>query len=199
MRFAMFGAALFAATLAHAQVPLSIGVSGGAPLSVSAMRAMCEETDAIWRAAGVVVVWRASGAAPDLRVVFDDRAPTPRDRRLVAVGWLTFDADVPAPIVHLSYANALRLFEESSGIAGPLDAMKPWQRETLVARALGRALAHELGHFLSGSKQHTHDGLMRGQRSAAELFEPGRASFAIEPSMRALAVSRIARVTASRD
>jgi len=193
MRVAMFGAALFAATLAHAQVPLSIGVSAGAPLSASAMRAMCEETDAIWRAAGVAIVWRASGAAPDLRVVFDDRAPTPRDGRSVALGWLTFDADVPAPVLHLSYVNALRLLEESSGVAGPLDAMKPWQRETLVARALGRALAHELGHYLLGSKQHAPTGLMRGDRSAAEMFEPARSPFAIDRPTRDVALARAVR------
>src|SRR3989442_5432275 len=200
MRFAMLlAAALCAATLAHAQVPLSIGVPAGAPLSSDALRAMCEETDAIWRGAGVAIAWRANGAAPDLRVVFDDRAPVPRDHRLIALGWLVFDDGVPAPTVHLSYTNTQRLLEESFGVVGSIDVMKLWQRETLVARALGRALAHELGHYLLGSTAHTQSGLMRGDRLAAEFFLPGRSAFAIDRSARDIAVARVTRVIASRD
>jgi hypothetical protein len=199
MRFAMLAAALCAATLAHAQVPLSIGVPARAPLSSDALRAMREETDAIWRGAGVVIAWRAGGAAPDLRVVFDDRSPVARDRRSITLGWLVFDDDVPAPTIHLSYANTMRLLEESLGFVGSVDSMKPWQRDTFVARALGRAIAHELGHYLLGSKIHTQHGLMRGQRLAAEMFEPGRSAFAIDRSARDVAVSRIARLVSSRE
>jgi hypothetical protein len=199
MRFAMLAAALLAATLAHAQVPLSIGVPAGAPLSSEAIRAMCEETDAIWRGAGIAIAWRAGGAAPDLRVVFDDPAPVAHDRRSITLGWLVFDDYVPAPTIHLSYANTRRLLEESFGLVGSVDVMKPWHRETLVARALGRSLAHELGHYLLGSKVHTPSGLMRGDRLAAEMFQPGRSAFAIDQSARALAVSRLARVIASRE
>src|SRR5437660_1693550 len=199
MRFAMLAAALCAATLAHAQVPLSIGVPAGAPLSSDALRAMCEETDAIWRGAGVVIAWRAGGAAPDLRVVFDDPAPVPRDRRSMTLGWLVFDDDVPAPTIHLSYANTVRLLEESSGFVGSVDSTKPWQRDTLVARALGRAMAHELGHYLLRTKRHAPIGLMRGDRLAAEMFLPGRSAFAIDRSTRDLALSRIVVLNASRE
>jgi len=200
MRFAMFlAAALCAATLAHAQVPLSIGVPAGAPLSSDALRAMCEETDAIWREAGIAVAWRAGGAAPDLRVVFDDPAPVAPDRRSITLGWLVFDDNVPAPTIHLSYANTVRLLEESLGYVGSVDAMKPWQRDTLVARALGRAVAHELGHYLLGSKVHTQNGLMRGDRLAAEMFLPSRSAFAIDRSARDIAAARVARVIASRE
>jgi hypothetical protein len=199
MRSAMLAAALVAATLAHAQVPLSIGVPAGAPLSSDAIRAMCEETDAIWRGAGIVIAWRAIGAAPDLRVVFDDPAPVPRDRRLTALGWLVFDDGVPAPTVHLSVVNTQRLLEESFGVVGSIDVMKPWSHEMLVARALGRALAHEIGHFLLGSTAHTPRGLMRGDRVAAEFFQPGRSAFAIDRSARDIAAARIARASAPRD
>jgi len=201
MRFAIFGAALAAATLAHAQVPLSIGVPVvGAPLSADATRSMCEETDAIWRDAGVVIVWRASGAAPDLRVVFDDRPPEPRDGRSMALGWLVFDGDdVPAPTIHLSYTNTRRLLDQAYATDRLIDVTRPWQRDALIARALGRALAHELGHYLLGSKQHTEKGLMRGNRLAVEMFLPGRSPFAIDRSLRDRAASRVARLVAARE
>jgi hypothetical protein len=40
---------------------------------------------------------------------------------------------------------------------------------------------------------------MRGQRLAAEMFEPGRSAFAIDRSARDVAVSRIARLVSSRE
>src|SRR5262249_44375420 len=196
MRFAMLAAALCAATPAHAQVPLSIGVQAGAPLSPDVIRAMCEETDAVWRDAGIAIVWRAGGAAPDLQVVFDDSAPVPRDRRLMALGWLNFNADVPAPTIHLSLANTERLLQESIGFVGSIDVMKPFHRDTLVGRAFGRALAHEIGHYLLDSKAHEHTGLMKGSRYAAEMFLPGRSAFTIQPSARAAAAARVARLIA---
>ena len=83
MRCAMLAAALVAATLAHAQVPLSIDVPAGAPLSSDAIRALCDEAGDIWRAAGVAIVWRAAGTS-DIQVVFDETAPVLRVARLVA-------------------------------------------------------------------------------------------------------------------
>jgi len=198
MRCAMLAAALVAATLAHAQVPLSIDVPAGAPLSSDAIRALCDEAGDIWRAAGVAIVWRAAGTG-DIQVVFDEAAPVLRDRRSMALGWLVFDADVPMPTIHLSYTNTRQLLQESFAIVGSLDAMKPWQHDTLVGRALGRALAHELGHYLLRSKAHTTAGLMRGQRLAAEMFLPGRAAFAIDAPTRDAAVLRVARLVASRE
>jgi hypothetical protein len=45
---------------------------------------------------------------------------------------------------------------------------------------MGRALAHEIGHYLLASKAHTDKGLMATRRSAYELFSAERARFAID-------------------
>jgi hypothetical protein len=95
-------------------------------------------------------------------------------------------------------ANMKRLLDSSTDVLGALQTMRPLQRETLVARGLGRALAHELGHFLLSSKRHTPSGLMRAQHTAAEMFEPGLAPFAIDPTLRAAAATQIAALSARR-
>jgi hypothetical protein len=53
------------------------------------------------------------------------------------------------------------------------------QREILLARAMGRALAHELGHYIAASKTHTSRGLMKAVHSAYELFGPPRDQFGL--------------------
>ena len=70
----------------------------------------------------------------------------------------------------MSYANAQAVMAESRGVVGVIAEMPIVQREMLLARAMGRALAHELGHYLLASKVHTPRGLMKAMLSAPELF-----------------------------
>jgi hypothetical protein len=42
--------------------------------------------------------------------------------------------------------------------------------DTFLARALGRALAHEIGHYLLGTREHTLHGLMRAQFTPQDLL-----------------------------
>jgi hypothetical protein len=56
---------------------------------------------------------------------------------------------------------------------------------------MGRALAHELGHYLLASKVHTPHGLMKATLTAVELFAPDASDFRLEPAQRhALAARR---------
>src|SRR5262249_62227512 len=62
--------------------------------------------------------------------------------------------------------------------------------ETFLARALGRALAHEIGHYLFGTREHTTDGLMRPQFSPQDLLEEAsRPLFRVDVSTRARLIS----------
>jgi hypothetical protein len=59
-----------------------------------------------------------------------------------------------------------------------------------LGRAMGRALAHELGHYLTASKAHAKKGLMRATRTASEFFALERWGFAIDPAQRRAMVAR---------
>jgi hypothetical protein len=161
---------VLAAGAANAQAPLGLSVQA-APRDV--IREMCDEADAIWRRAHVTLQCRSDAASSAVRVIFDV-PPAAQPGRPIRIGWILFAGDVPEPTIHLSYENALQLLDDSGTVVGPL---KAWERDTLVARALGRALAHELGHYLLGSKAHTAGGLMRAQRQASEMFERSRAGW----------------------
>ena len=186
-----------AAIGAHAQAPLLRVAVEPAGVRLELVRDTCAEADAIWRRAGVAIEWRYDRGDADVRVVFSD-PPGGSDDGPLTLGWLIFTADVPDPIVHLSIANTTRLLRDSTDVVVALQTMKPWQREALVPRGLGRALAHELGHFLLASKHHTPSGLMRAQHTGAEMFDAGRLPFAIDPQLRAVAATQVVSLTARR-
>jgi len=90
---------------------------------------------------------------------------------LSPLGWILFIApDAPEPIIHLSRGNALNLMAITLGIR----EMPLVLQDSLIGRALGRALAHEIGHYLFGSTAHTPQGLMQGVRSASTRSICGR-------------------------
>jgi len=65
------------------------------------------------------------------------------------------------------------------------------ERETYLGRAMGRALAHELGHYLLASKAHTAAGLMRSTLPAETLFSPTRTRLDLPRTMRDVLMARL--------
>lgn len=166
------------------------------------------ETDAIWRPTGITFLWRrnpgdavaarCTAEAPSdplvLRVVIGDEVHRASYSRF-PLGWILFDApSTPGREIHLSYRNAIVLLERSPGVVGVVESMPPLQRRTLLARALGRALAHELGHYLSASPAHTPDGLMMALHTAVEFFGSGRNGFRLAPAQWRQMVARITSI-----
>jgi hypothetical protein len=164
------------------------------------------EAAAIWRPAGVTFSWRrtartalpferASDAvsylADTLRVTIGNNRGVGRDGRL-PLGWITFD-DVARPEqeIYVSHANALAMLIDARGVVGVVDQMPVSQHEVLLGRAMGRALAHELGHYLLASKVHTPKGLMKAALTAVELFLPDARVFQIEPAQRRAVAARL--------
>jgi hypothetical protein len=177
---------------------------GVPPTLVSAILA---ETDAIWRPAGVALLWQRT--APDgvasprtaeigpslpallLRVTIGNDAGVARDHR-TPLGWIVFDDEhAPQQEIYVSYKNAKALMTAARPVIGVIDQMPILQREILLARAMGRVLAHEIGHYLLASKVHTKRGLLQASRTAAELFATDRGSFRIEPWQRHAVAARL--------
>jgi hypothetical protein len=178
---------------------ITVAVASDVPASLVSMT--LAETDAIWRRAGFTFVWQrvsldawpldtASPQPPSLRVVIG------RNRRTAAngtlpLGWIVFDdATTPEQEIYVSYASAMQFLDDTR--VAPLHSTPQLQRETLMARAMGRALAHELGHYLFASKVHTPGGLMKATQSAGELFSTDRSRYVVEPSQVAAAAARVA-------
>ena len=138
---------------------------------------------------------RTSEAGPPcasgLRVIFGNDTGASRDNT-TPLGWIVFDDDhTPVPEIYVSHENARRLMDAARGVIGIMSEMTGVQREMLLARAMGRALAHEMGHYLLASKVHTSRGLMRASRSAYEFFSTEQRGFKIDPAQRRLIAARL--------
>jgi hypothetical protein len=105
-----------------------------------------------------------------------------------SLGWITFTAGRPDHSIHLSRAFAEALLHTTRDLNYATVA----SHDTFIARALGRALAHELGHYLLRSKAHTSRGLMRRVWTSDESFALGRTGFELTAEQRAAAVDHLA-------
>ena len=107
------------------------------------------------------------------------------------LGWIRFVADpdpTPAPVLMVSLAATQALVDATDYRGTPVAQRPLTLRRELLARALGRAAAHELGHYLLASRAHAAHGLMRARFKADELVGEAATAFRLEvPERRTLA------------
>jgi hypothetical protein len=168
--------------------PITVAVVAPPNVTNSLVNRICTEAEAIWAPAGVAFEWNRDTSNDEahrlaIEVTIDDRrAPPGRDG---ALGWLTFTGDGPDRFIHLSQASAEGLLRDTPGLH---DATIT-SHEAFIGRALGRALAHELGHYILRSKVHSPRGLMRGAWTSGQIFALGRDGFELTPQELATAAS----------
>ena len=130
----------------------------------------------IWRPyADVTFDLAGEGVRPSesLRITITDRFSTLSDR--ASLGWIEFVDGRPSNVITISASAAADLMQASRWSGLP----KIVQRAFLV-RALSRAIAHELGHYLLASREHALQGLMRGQLTADDIMQPRRSSVRLD-------------------
>lgn len=182
--------------------PMIVTVAAASDVPASLVSMTLAETEAIWRHAGFSFIWQRvsldawplarSPRPASLRAVIGRNQRTAPDGTL-PLGWIVFD-DVATPEqeVYVSYASAVRFFESATSVVGSINTMPRLQRETLMARAMGRVLAHEIGHYLLASKAHAATGLMKAVQTATELFSTDRSWFLVEPAQMATVATHLA-------
>jgi hypothetical protein len=143
--------------------------------------AMKRETERIWSGLGVELVWFELVSArppahptPDLVVMFEEH-PNPivegSDRHNLVLGRMHQPATPCDPGVAQLWVAHVRQQVETTYVNGlPLISAPTRFGHVLLARALGRTLAHEIGHYLLGPA-HARSGLMRPQFTPRELIE----------------------------
>jgi hypothetical protein len=181
---------------------VGIGVDGLESTAFRHAPAMVAEADAIWRAYGVRVVLlpaRAREIAPcDVRLTLQfesaQAAATGRANRM-RLGSIWFhDGGIPSQTIAMDAdAIATRVLEgEMSG--RPLDKWPPALAALMTARALGRVLAHEIGHYLLAFPAHSRVGLMRASFDGRQLGGWDRREFQLETSALPRLRARVARL-----
>ena len=171
--------------------PIVVDLSTVTNVPSSIVSLAIDETQALFRAAGIGFIWRRNERSLGALRVVISTAPGPTRIGSTPLGWVLFENGEPSREIHLSYDNALRFLELSQEVVGTLRHKTIAERELLLGRALGRALAHELGHYLLATKQHTVKGLLKGSRTAKEFFSPDRSAFSMDPTERRLMAARV--------
>lgn len=167
--------------------PVTLAVLAPPDVRDSLVNRICTEAEAIWNPAGIPFDCHRHAATDDttpwtIEVTVDDR-PTPIGRD-GALGWIEFSNEGADRSIHLARASAEALLRGTPSVS----FSTTFWHETLMGRALGRALAHELGHYVFQSKLHTRRGLMRPDWSADETFGLSRKGFALTSQQQATAV-----------
>jgi hypothetical protein len=155
----------------------------------------------LWRDYGVDIVWEGRWEIadpdnkPELFVHFVDRELEAYSHRgPSAVAWILFLDGVPGNLINVSVAAADRLLQDSPWLDGrPVRVAPQEMQENLIATMTGRALAHEIGHYLLASSKHAKEGLMKPLITPSEFVKISRRHLKLMPEdVRALRAAHLA-------
>jgi hypothetical protein len=161
--------------------------------STSILPILKDETESIWRPYGVQVEWvdaqlgEIAAEGFSVEVVIDRRSEGPADTDRAVLGRAFVPKDGGPIRVSIDATERMLLRRQSAG---------PFVAERDMGRALGRVLAHEIGHVLLAVRNHDHVGLMRAVFSPMELGSPDRQSFRLSRDGLGRLRSRIEMMTA---
>jgi hypothetical protein len=184
-------------------VHVSIDQDGG--LSALQLQVAIDEVRKIWGDAHVTVTAGRYGepcgpeeATISLRIL---RTPVPAEGADRTLGWVTLGAGGrSAPLLFVSLLAVTETVMGTEAFDRPVKTLTRVLQQRLIAQAIGRVTAHELGHYLLQNARHQDRGLMRPRYIAAELvadwFDPFKVPRAQQPIVRR-ELAALARLQAS--
>ena len=161
---------------------LTLALTSTQTLSPASASALMAEATAIWKESRVELRWLVDGEDhPDaLRVLVMARVVPATGPTPWAVGELV-RAEGARTLAIASITGARRIVEESNFRADGLPAL----RDRRLGVVLGRAVAHEIGHYLLRTNTHSAQGLMRAQIDAREFADLRSGSFRLDEAAEA--------------
>ena len=162
-----------------------------ADLPRAAQRALVQEAESIWRDAGVQIRWVNANEADSLRtlrVVVDRRPGSPQPGGNWVVGeLLRFDNGAAVAMASIARAEVVvRAAGSGSTLVSPDSIV-----QHRVGVVLGRAVAHEIGHYLLESSAHAPHGLMRASFQPREFTDLRSGTFEVDEASRRLVQQRL--------
>lgn len=163
---------------------LAIVLTPTTALTPRELQRVRDEVDRIWRPHGLEIVWRSEWfEASDVRQVavsWVDRIETDGESEAHALGAVVFDVatDRAGPIL-VSLPHLQRLISSARVPGFVLDQRPAALRRMWLTRALGRILAHEVGHLVLRLHGHRRYGLMKAQFRTDEILDPSRQRFGL--------------------
>jgi hypothetical protein len=166
---------------------LALDVVNTAGLSSEMVDGAMAETVAIFATAGVRLSWTLT---PTPRVTDDGqrvvvmlvRGPFPPSPAILAthrpdsaLAWLDFDANGrPGNVIRLSFHAVATLARRATMMNLRVSTLPEQLQAPILSRAIGRVLAHEIGHWFTG-RGHTREGLMTAtfrERDLVDFWSP---------------------------
>ena len=178
------------ANTSHATAALCVDVNlqfaDRAP-SGSLVESMKEEAASLWETYGLRIQWRGTtgaGRCASVQASFDVFVDRPRLRQATAL-----KVTLGRTRVVLGAIDAVRIHIDQEAIERVLGSLTPDALAHLVGhffaapsdigRALGRVLAHEIGHVILAARVHQAGGLMRAEFLAGDLIAHERHSYSL--------------------
>ena len=190
------GASADAATELHVRVAVR-WVSCAIP--ATRQQTVQQEAGAIWQRAGVVLDWipTSEWRNGDLEIVIADELPVPAPGTVgTPMGMTLFDPDgAPGSRLYVSALAALNAAETQRLNRAFMLGLPHKVVTEAAVRLVGRAMAHEIGHFMLGPG-HTDAGLMRPSFAAQDGMTFGPAGYGLTREERLRVRERIAERSA---
>lgn len=173
---------------APASQRLRLGIRNHASLDARTLRGIASETEAVWLRYGVGIGWDSAEASEwgrplgfdriEVEIGVETRAGAVRAAWVpdessgsAALGWIEFRRPCrPEPRIRLSVPGAMRIMSATRSPGPPMIRRLSYGQRQLLSRILGRALAHEVGHYLLRSAAHAPSGLMRASYPTYDLI-----------------------------
>ena len=179
-----------AAEKSDAEFPtvLSVRFTTSNELSDVSQRALINEAESIWRDAHVQLRWIRDNSTDEdrpLRIVVARRVVAATDNQWPVAELMRFEDR--SAIALASISAALRIVEERPEL--PLVDL-PALRQYKLGVVLGRAVAHEIGHYLLQSNAHSPYGLMRASIDAREFADLRTGAFRLDRESQAYLAAR---------
>jgi hypothetical protein len=170
-----------------AQVPCSIAleVQVRAPLVWGTVQwqILIGEVTRIWAPYGVSFCWDTDGEGcrgfeVKVRVLLADDPPPPVSTSAdPLLGWIWFHDHTPGSDIVMSVKGVRDLVSLATMGGRPLAAWSPALVDRQMPRAIGRALAHEIGHLVLRDRAHATRGLMASSFTPYQLTFAPRSAF----------------------
>jgi hypothetical protein len=174
-------------TPAPCAIGIELEVRAPLPWGAFEWRVVMGEAARIWAPYGVTLCWsddrdNCSGVQVHLRVLLaEDPPPPPRAAQGSLLGWIWFRGSEPGADVVLSVNGARSLVSDARVGDRPLAALPASVVDSHLPRAVGRALAHEIGHFVLRDRTHVRGGLMASRFTPDEVTFAPPAAFRLPP------------------
>jgi hypothetical protein len=162
------------------RVGIVLGLSGS--INVDQWKALQAEASGIWKPYGIELSWfepnadcgshQPGDAMPVdwmLQVTSDSQEPPN-----AVLGAVEFREGVPDNTIHVRYEPLSRLILAAMIGSWSIGSMPRPLRDRLVGQAIGRVVAHELGHILLALPTHDRSGLMRPTFVQSDLIAGNR-------------------------